>query len=160
MTEETPKALTSLQRLCLWIAVVALIIMTAIIGWQVFGRFVLNDTPKWTEQLAGVLMVYLTMFGAAAAILDDGLIALDIFRNRMQDTAQRWLTMVCELLIFLFAAVFVVYGAQMALLVTQWFIPTLGVPRSVLYAAFPIAGGVMLIFSGVRLKRLISSLKG
>lgn len=158
MTSDTqqPRLIKTLLAVSGWISILALIVMTAIIGWQVFGRFVLNDTPKWTEQLAGVLMVYLTMFGAAACVYDDGLIALDVFRNGMRDSTQLLLKLGCELLIFIFAAVLLVYGVKMAALVTDWFIPTLGVPRTVMYAAFPFAGALMLVFSGLRIKRFFS----
>lgn len=150
----------SLVFVCTSIAVVALIVMTVIIGWQVFGRFVLNDTPKWTEQLAGVLMVYLTMFGAAACLSDDGLIALDVFRNKMKSMTQILLKLFCEILIFAFAGMLLIYGIKMAALVTAWYIPTLGVPRTVMYAAFPLSGVLMMLFSAVRIKRFFLLVRG
>jgi TRAP-type C4-dicarboxylate transport system permease small subunit len=156
--DNNPKFVELLVKACMWVAVGALIIMTVIIGWQVFGRFVLNDTPKWTEQLAGVLMVYLTMFGAAACVSDDGLIALDIFRNKMNAGTQAILVLFCELVIFAFSAVLLIYGLKMTTLVTEWYIPTLGMPRTVMYAAFPVAGALMLLFSAVRIKRFLSHL--
>ena len=42
-----------------------LVVMTAIVGWQVFGRFVLDSSPSWTEQAALVLMIWYVMFAAA-----------------------------------------------------------------------------------------------
>ena len=157
--EPLSAVLPMLLGFCMVVAVGSLIVMTAIIGWQVFGRFVLNDTPKWTEQLAGLLMAYLTLFGAAAAVWDDGLISLDIFRKKMRAKLQAWLRLVCEILIFSFAGVMLIYGVKMASLVTVWYIPTLGVPRTVVYIAFPVAGLLMLIFTGVRIKKIISSMK-
>ena len=29
---------------------VGLVLMAIIVGWQVFGRFVLQSSPSWTEQ--------------------------------------------------------------------------------------------------------------
>jgi TRAP-type C4-dicarboxylate transport system permease small subunit len=43
---------------------------------QVFGRYVLNDTPSWAESTALVLVLYVTMFGAAVGVRDAGISGL------------------------------------------------------------------------------------
>jgi hypothetical protein len=45
-----------------------LVLMTAIIGWQVFGRFVLGSSPSWAEQAALILMIWYVFFAAAAGV--------------------------------------------------------------------------------------------
>ena len=42
-----------------------------------FGRYVLNDTPTWAESLALVLVLYVTMLGAAVGVRDAGHIGLE-----------------------------------------------------------------------------------
>ncbi len=42
-----------------------------------FGRYVLNDTPTWAESTALVLILYVTMFGAAVGVRDAGHIGLE-----------------------------------------------------------------------------------
>ncbi|MEL6622077.1 MAG: TRAP transporter small permease, partial [Pseudomonadota bacterium] len=39
-------------RLCMLLAGLALVVMTVIFAWLVFGRYVLNDTPTWAEQVS------------------------------------------------------------------------------------------------------------
>ena len=43
-------AYSLLVRVCLLLAGIALVVMTVIFAWLVFGRYVLNDTPTWVEQ--------------------------------------------------------------------------------------------------------------
>ena len=43
-----------------------LLATTAIIGWQVFGRYVLQSSPSWTEQASLVLMIWYVFLAAAA----------------------------------------------------------------------------------------------
>ena len=43
-------------RCAITIACAALIAMTVVEGWQVFARYVLNDSPSWTEPVALLLM--------------------------------------------------------------------------------------------------------
>ena len=45
--------------------------------WQVFGRYVLNDTPTWAESLALLLVLYMTMLGVAVGVRDAGHIGLE-----------------------------------------------------------------------------------
>lgn len=52
-----------LSRLCFLVAGVALVVMTAIFAWLVFGRYVLNDTPTWVEQVS-LLLVMVIAFSA------------------------------------------------------------------------------------------------
>ena len=49
------------------LAVVALVILVGMMGWLVFGRYVLNDTPTWAEALALLLVLYMTSLGVAVA---------------------------------------------------------------------------------------------
>ena len=47
-----------------------LVLMTVIVGWQVFGRYVLNSSPSWSEQAALTLMIwYVFLFLAADPFL-------------------------------------------------------------------------------------------
>ena len=60
----------SLSRLLIAFGAIGLLAMTAIIGWQVFGRFVLNSSPSWTEQASLILMIWYVMFAAAAGVYE------------------------------------------------------------------------------------------
>ena len=47
-------------------------------SWQVFGRYVLNDTPTWAESLTLVLVIlYVALFGAAVGVRDAGHIGME-----------------------------------------------------------------------------------
>ena len=73
MTEETGKTgargrkriLDQLETAALILAGVSLIAVVAVQAWQVFARYVLNDSPSWTEPLALVFIANTAMLGAA-----------------------------------------------------------------------------------------------
>ena len=52
------RALDSLASLAMGLAGFALVAMALIQAWQVFARYVLNDSPGWTEPLALLLMSF------------------------------------------------------------------------------------------------------
>ena len=51
---------------CAVIAGVALVLISAVIPWAVFTRYVLNSAASWPEPMAVLLTIVLTFFGAAA----------------------------------------------------------------------------------------------
>ena len=57
------RALRAIARTCLQLGVVGLVLLIAAVIWQVFGRYVLNNTPTWAESLALLLVLYVTMLG-------------------------------------------------------------------------------------------------
>ena len=141
------RSLAWLARAAQFVAVVAMIVMTAIIGWQIFGRFILNNTPKWSEQLAGIIMVYLMLIGGAVAVWENRHIALDVLLNALPARANRVLRFLIYGLVALFGAMMVYYGIKMAGIVQAWTVPTLGVSKSFNYWAFPLAGVLIFAFS-------------
>ncbi|MCG8492912.1 MAG: TRAP transporter small permease subunit [Sneathiellales bacterium] len=56
-----------LNRLALWGAVLAVIVMLGAAGWQVIARYALAQPPVWTEELARFSMVWAGLLGASCA---------------------------------------------------------------------------------------------
>ena len=71
------KICSALSRICMWLGVSGLVLLIAAVTWQVFGRYVLNNTPTWAESLSLLLVLYVTMFGVAVGVRDAGHIGLE-----------------------------------------------------------------------------------
>lgn len=57
-------AMDALHRACLFLAGLALVVITLIIPWGVFTRYVLNSASSWPEPLAILLMIWLSFLSA------------------------------------------------------------------------------------------------
>src|SRR4051794_23767 len=51
---------------CVLVAGIALVLISAVIPWGVYTRYVLNSAASWPEPTAVLLTIWLTFFGAAA----------------------------------------------------------------------------------------------
>ena len=137
----------TLARLCMWLGIVGLVAVICAVSWQVFGRYVLNNTPTWAESLALLLVIYVTMFGVAVGVRDAGHIGLESFLVLAPD----WLRLKME---FLIHALVLVFGAAMAwncalLAESVWSyrLPTLWISEGWKYVPATIAGVLIVMFS-------------
>src|SRR5271168_3268079 len=59
-------AMDALYRFCVATAGGCLVLISAVIPWGVFTRYVLNSAASWPEPMAILLTIVLTFFGSAA----------------------------------------------------------------------------------------------
>ncbi|WP_126174322.1 TRAP transporter small permease [Altericroceibacterium xinjiangense] len=123
-----------------------LVAMTAIIGWQVFGRYALQFSPSWTEQASLVLMIWYVMFGAAAGVYEGFHIRIALLDERLGERAVTVRRLVAAIVAVL-GAILLIYGVQMCWLVRTNVIPSLGISRSLAYVPLPVSGFLMVVFA-------------
>mgnify|MGYP000958244643 FL=1 len=68
---------------------VALVFMTIIFGWLVFGRYVLNSTPTWVEQVSLLLVVYIAFLGASVGVHKKTHLGVSVFREMSPEPVRR-----------------------------------------------------------------------
>jgi len=62
------RILESLSKIAFFISCISLVLMTAIISYQVIARYFFNASPAWSERLSLLLLGYLVFFGAAVGM--------------------------------------------------------------------------------------------
>ncbi|USA39414.1 TRAP transporter small permease [Pelagerythrobacter marinus] len=129
-----------------------LIAMTAIIAWQVFGRFVLDSSPSWTEQASLILMIWYVMFASAAGVYEGFHIRIALLEERLGERS-RGLAQAVALVVAIVGIVLLIYGAQLCWAVRGNAVPSLGISRAAAYVPLPIAGLLMTVFAIPRIVR-------
>lgn len=147
----------TVSRWCMYIAVAGLIGIVTVVGVQVFGRYVLNDTPVWAESTALVLILYVTMLGAAVGVRDAGHIGLESLLILVPDSLRLKLEVVIHLLVGTFGLIMAWNGAVLAESVMGYKIPTLGLSEGVNHLPLVIAGALIALFS---LEHIVALLRG
>lgn len=127
-----------------------LVVMTAIVGWQVFGRFVLDSSPSWTEQASLLLMIWYVMFAAAAGVYEGFHIRIALIEERLGARA-RPLRKLVSLIVALLGLFLLVYGLQLCWQVRGNVIPSLGMSRALAYVPLPFAGLLMTIYAAAQI---------
>ncbi|MDP3368900.1 MAG: TRAP transporter small permease [Brevundimonas sp.] len=140
-----------LSALAMGLAGVALVAMALIQFWQVFARYVLNDSPGWTEPLALLLMSFAVMFGAAVAVRRETHFAFQTFRDAAPGPANWLLKSISRLIAAASGAGLMVLGGS--LMIDDWPVALAGapLPSGLKFAGLCVGGALILLFSLERL---------
>ena len=100
----------TLARLAMFAAVAGLWTIVGLVSWQVFGRYVLNDTPTWAESLTLVVILYVALIGAAVGVRDAGHIGMESLLVLVADETRRRIEIVIFVFVGMFGAMMLYYG--------------------------------------------------
>lgn len=130
------------------IAVMGILVLDVV--WQVFTRYVLRDPSSWTEELATMLLIWVSLLGASVGFIRKSHLGVDYFVNKLNDKPRTIVEMIVYLLITLFSASILMYGGYKIVsltLVNRQLSPALGIEMGYVYLALPISGFFILVFS-------------
>mgnify|MGYP000164412680 CR=1 FL=1 len=130
-----------MTRLLAGIATVLLSIMTLLVLYQVFTRYILNSPAAFTEELVRYFLIWTGFIGAAYAFSTREHMSLTLIRDKFTGKAHTALLVVIDGLILLMAIfVFTIGGFKLAVSASREFSALLGIPRSLVYSIAPISG--------------------
>jgi len=137
-----------------------LVLMVTVVGVGVFLRYVLKSPLVAGMNIATLMLVWLTFFGASAIYKDNGHIAIQFIMNRLPKKIRAFFLSVMFSLIG--AALIVTVYQACKLVEVQWHqqIVAIGIPRSFLSLPIVIAGSFMLITTIRHLATVVRSLSG
>jgi len=132
---------------CVAIAGAALVLISAIIPWAVYTRYVLNRAASWPEPMAVLLMIVLTFFGAAVCYRAGLHMRMSFFVSLLPPRLQRATAVVVELLMALVALFMVDWGAKLVAATWQNSIPDFpSLSVGVTYLPIPLGGAILFLF--------------
>jgi TRAP-type C4-dicarboxylate transport system permease small subunit len=148
---ETNNLLAWVARVATAVAGAALLGMAATEAWQVFARYVLNDSPGWTEPVALFLLNTAMSLGAAAGVRSWSHFGFFILVHNAPVALRRALQAFACLLVAAVGAALAVWGAQ--LLLDGIAVPAAGtlLPESAVFLPMTVGGALMFVFAIERL---------
>ncbi|MBP0939281.1 TRAP transporter small permease [Pseudomonas alliivorans] len=137
----------TLYRVCIGIAGLSVLIMTLIIPWGIFARYVLGSGSSWPEPVAILLMVVFTFFGAAASYRAGAHMAVAMAVDRMPVQLRNVAVVVVQILMAIVALFMIFKGFKLCATTWNQFLGELPDLRvGISYLPIPIGGIVTLIF--------------
>jgi len=137
---------------CISLAGVVMLVMTIIIPYGVFMRYVVNSPASWPEPAGILLMVLFSFIGGAAAYRAKAHIAVGTLLNMVNDANRVRLEHAADVGMGIIALFMIKWGVQ--LVDTVWYNTIAEFPElsaGVTYIPIPVAGVVTLLFCIERL---------
>jgi TRAP-type C4-dicarboxylate transport system permease small subunit len=141
------KAMDALYLVCVLAAGFALVLISAVIPWAVFTRYVLNSAASWPEPTAVLLTILLTFIGAASCYRRRLHMNVSFFVAMLPTSVRHLTELIADLLVGAMALFMLVYGTK--LVDATWYntiadFPFLSV--GVTYLPIPIGGAFLFLF--------------
>lgn len=150
---------TRLSKFAMYTACTCLVGLLTVVIYGVILRYVFNNAPPYTEQVALLLVINVAMFGAAAGVRDAGHIGLDSLVAALPESLQFMCFIAVNALSIIFAFSLTAGGYQMALSTYGSTIPTLGLSEAFRYLPVISAGVLITLFSLEHMVALFKSEK-
>lgn len=133
-----------------------LAVMLILVLWQVFTRYVLNNSATWTEELTAYLFAWSTLFGASLVVGERGHMNIPVVMDRRSPSVQKTVGIFSEVIIFLFSAIILVYGGySITKLAMGQMTSSLSVPIGIFYIPLFVAGVINMIYSILNIKDMV-----
>lgn len=145
-----------IERIIDMMLLMALAVMVVSICWQVFGRYVLNHAPGWTEETARFLMAWITMLGSAMVIRRDGHVAVTFVAESLPPAARAVVGWLRDALIVIMSGALVWYGWQFAVIGARRESAALEISMFWPHLAIPVGGALIALLLALRRAGLVA----
>jgi TRAP-type C4-dicarboxylate transport system permease small subunit len=140
-----------------WVCMALMVVLSVDLILGVFSRYVLVRTFTWYDEIARACFVWLTFLGAAVGVKRQSHFRLHILVDRLSPRPREAAGILLPLLVIFFAGVLIQQGLVFLELGKFQQTPVMGLPKTWIYAAIPIGGALMILYS---LGPLWSALRG
>lgn len=132
-----------------WVLVFLMSILVIDVLWQVTSRYVMNSPSSFTDELAGFLLIWVGLLGAAYVAGKREHLAIDLLIQRSSPERKFKLEMIISVFIILFAITVLIVGGSW-LAYTRFYLTVksaaLGLPLGYVYLVLPISGVLIAYF--------------
>lgn len=140
------------------IAIFALLVLDVL--FQVFSRYMLGTSFTWTEEFARFSLIWLTILGAAYLSGKREHLSMDFLYQKFSVSNKRKVSILIEVLIFLFALFVMVIGGFNLVYTTlhlEQLSGTLRIPLGYVYAIMPFSGMLIMCYSIYHISSIYSN---
>jgi TRAP-type C4-dicarboxylate transport system permease small subunit len=131
-------------------SVAVMVALVVCVVWQVFSRYVLNQPSTLTDELARFLMIWVGLLGAAYTVGAQRHLAIDLLAMSINPRRQMLLSILINVLIFIFSGAVIVAGGLKLItktLATAQVSAAMQIPMGYVYLILPLTGLVMMFYA-------------
>ena len=127
--------------------VISFAVMTLILSWAVFSRYVLSDSVRWSEELVRYIFIWFVYIGSSYAIKQYAHISIDIGPLLFGPRVNRIMQLISAVVWLAFSIAMMWIGSMQTANIFHYnqLAQATRIPMGLVYAALPVGLGMMSI---------------
>ena len=132
-------------------------LLSCVVGWEVFARYVLQSGQFWAEEFCLVAMMWAALLGAAACLWTDSHVRVTIILSLFPAKLRMWILTLTDAIVLWF--VFMIFKEGLFLIERTMGgqMSALRIPIGVTYYVLPLSAVLMFFFTVVRAVKRFTS---
>jgi TRAP-type C4-dicarboxylate transport system permease small subunit len=114
---------------------------------QVFARYILNDSPRWTEEMARYTFIWVHFLGATICVRTGSNATITLFRDMLKGYPRRILDAFITTVTAIVGGVMVYGGIEMAQRTHKQLTVGMKMPMSFVYASAAVFGVITVLYA-------------
>jgi TRAP-type transport system small permease protein len=144
------RCLDRLERIVTIVTAAILGLLTLVVGWEVFARYVLQSGQFWAEEFCLVAMMWAALLGAAACLWTDSHVRVTFTLSFFPVKLRRWILACMDMIILWFAFIFLKESLLLIQRTMGGQMSALKIPIGATYFVLPLSALLMILFIVVR----------
>lgn len=142
------------------VCVLLFIFITLVGSYQIITRYVFNSPSTISEELLIFSFTWLSLLASALVFGKKEHMRMSFLADKLTGAKATYLAIITEIIIFIFAAVVLLYGGiKITSLTMTQITASLGIVMGYVYIIIPITGVLILIYNILNIADLVSDLK-
>lgn len=130
-----------------YLTAIFLIVMTGLVLWQVFTRYILGNPSMFTEEIVRIFLIWTSFLGATYAFGKRQHMSLVFLKEKLKGKSKKILCASIDFIILLVAIILLIKGGfKFAFSSMSIRTPILGISKGWVYMIGPISGILILIY--------------
>ncbi|MCR8714861.1 TRAP transporter small permease [Stenotrophomonas indicatrix] len=141
------RLLDRIADIAIHVAVAALLGLVVVQGWQVFARYVINDSPSWTEPVTLLLLATAMSLGAACGVHTNRHFGFFLLHAYLGAGLRRAVEVFTQLVVAVLGGFIAFWSADLLLDGMDIKAAGANLPQSINYLPLAVGGALMLLFA-------------
>jgi TRAP-type C4-dicarboxylate transport system permease small subunit len=147
MENALTRASNAAYSVCKVMVILLTVEITLVITANIFGRYVLDASLYWAEEVVRYSFVWATFIGATCAYKQRALISMSVLTHRLSPHMQWKTGLALDSVMGLFLLISFVFGAKLTLAVLHQRSASLEISMAIVYICIPLSCLFMLLFN-------------
>ena len=141
------------------ITVPLMAVLLAVLTWQIGTRWLLNDPSLWSEELARLLFMYMSLIGCALAIKSGSHVKITFFSDKLSYNTRFVLAFTLELAVLASIFAIVYLGYQHVQRTAFFELITLEISSKWMNYSLPVGGAFMVVRQVEKMVQLVKDFR-